>query len=125
MSGISIPQKDWKSFLKRFSERHAGWLVQLEAHGRKTDESVASEVSALQSIELDLEDKNNPRINVIMVSNKKEIKHILFRPSQVVLHMSEQNGEDALQITSLNIDSTIRFRGAKVMNVLDALDRAA
>jgi hypothetical protein len=125
MAGISIPQTLWEDFLQTFSERHAGWLVQLEIHDRQTGESVASQLNALQSIELDLEDEKNPRINVIVLSDNKEIKHILFRPSQVILHMSEQDGEDALEITSLNTDSTIRFRGAKLLNVLDVLGEAA
>ena len=125
MAGIRIPEKIWQDFLERFSERHAGWLVQLETHDQKTDETVASRVTALQSIELDLEEEKNPRINVILVSDNKQIKHILFRPTQVMLFMSEGEEEDALQITSLNTENTIRFRGAKTGNTSDARDHAA
>jgi hypothetical protein len=119
MAEISIPQKKWERFLERFSERHAGWLVQLETHDRETGETVASRMMALQSLDLDLEDEKNPRINVTVLAGNKEIKHIFFRPSQMILRLSEQDREDALQITSLNTDSAIRFRGAKVVNVLD------
>ena len=125
MAGIRIPQTIWKDFLERFSQRHAGWLVQLETHDHKTDETVASRVTALQSIELDLEEEKNPRINVTLLSDNKEIKHILFRPSQMTLFMSEQDEEDALQIMSLNTENTIRFRGAKTANVPDVRDQVA
>ncbi|HYR42609.1 MAG TPA: DUF5335 family protein [Terriglobia bacterium] len=125
MAGIRIPQKIWKDFLERFSQRHAGWLVQVETHDRDTEETVASRVTALHSIELDLEEEKNPRINVTLLSDNKEIKHILFRPSQMMLYMSDQEEEDALQITSLNTENTIRFRGAKVLNVPGVRDEAA
>ena len=125
MAGIRIPQKIWKDFLERFSQRHAGWLVQLETHDHQTEETIASRVTALQSIELDLEEEKNPRINVTVLSDNKEIKHILFRPSQMTLFMSEHEEEDALQITSLNTENTLRFRGAKTLNVPDARDQVA
>ena len=125
MAGIRIPQKIWKDFLERFSQRHAGWLVQLETHDHQTEETIASRVTALQSIELDLEEEKNPRINVTVLSDNKEIKHILFRPSQMTLYMSEQEEEDALQITAVNTENIIRFRGAKIQNAPDVLDGAA
>ena len=38
MSEINMPPKVWKGFLETFSERHAGWLVQVETHDTQTDE---------------------------------------------------------------------------------------
>ena len=35
--------------------------------------------------------------------------------------ISEQDGEDSLQIVSLNTDTTIRMRGAKNVDALDVL----
>src|SRR5919204_6897109 len=121
MSEINIPPKVWKSFLETFSESHAGWLVQVETHDRQTDENVAAQISALHSIELDVEDEKNPRINVTVLYDTKELKHVLFRPSQMTLHISGQDGEDSLRISSLNTDTTIRMRGAKKMGMLDVL----
>ena len=121
MSEINIPPKVWKSFLETFSERHAGWLVQVETHDRQTDENVASQISALHSIELDDEDEKNPRINVTVLYDTKELKHVLFRPSQMTQHISGQDGQDSLRISSLNTDTTIRMRGAKKIDVLDVL----
>ena len=95
--------------------------MQVETHDMQTDETVASQISALHSIELDLEDDKNPRINVTVLYDTKELKHILFRPSRVTLHISEQDGEDSLQIVSLNTDTTIRMRGAKKVDALDVL----
>ena len=121
MSEINIPPKVWKGFLETFSERHAGWLVQVETHDRQTDENVASRISALHSIELDDEDEKNPRINVTVLYDTKQLKYILFRPSQMSLHISEQDGDDSLEISSLNTDTTIRMRGAKKIDALDVL----
>jgi hypothetical protein len=119
MSEITIPPELWKSFLKTFGERHAGWLVQVETHDTQTGEHVQAQISTLHSIELDEEDEKNPRINVTVLYDSKELKHILFRPSQVRLHISEQNGEDSLRITSLNTNTTIHMRGAKRVDALD------
>jgi hypothetical protein len=121
MSEISIPQKVWKDFLETFSEHHAGWQVQVETHDRQTDETVASQILALHSIEWDDEDEKNPRINVTVLYDSKELKHILFRPSHLTLHISEQNGEDSLRISSVNTNTTIRMRGAKKVDALDVL----
>jgi len=60
---------------------------------------------------LDLEDQKNPRINVTVLSGNKEIKYILFRPSQMVLTTSRQTGDEALTIESLNTETTIRLLG--------------
>jgi hypothetical protein len=119
MSTISIPRKEWQDFLQRFSEQHSGRLIELEIHDRKTEESVTSPVVSLRSIELDLEDERNPRINVVVFDENKEIKHILFRPSQVRLRISEKNGEDALDIESVNTQSTVRLRGARMSHLRD------
>jgi Family of unknown function (DUF5335) len=119
MSEINIPPRVWKEFFDTFSERHAGWLVQVETHDSQTDETSASQVASLHSIELDLVDEKNPRIDLTVLCESKELKHILFKPSQVTLYISEQNGEDSLRISSLNTDTTIRIRGARRVNALD------
>ncbi len=119
---INIPPNIWDDFLRAFSERHAGWLVQVEIHDIETQETVASHTSTLHSIELDTEDEKNPRINVTVLYDTKELKHILFRPSRVALHISEQNGEEALRVMSINTDTTVRLRAAKPTDVLDVLE---
>jgi Family of unknown function (DUF5335) len=120
MSDINIPRNLWKDFLKTFSEQYAGWLVQVETHDSQTGETAASQTAALHSIELDLEDEKNPRINVTILYDSKEVKHILFRPSHLTLHISKQDG-DALRITSVNTDTSVLLRGAKTFDALDAL----
>jgi hypothetical protein len=121
MAEINIPQKVWKTFLETFGERHAGWLIQLQIHDIQTDETVSSNISALHSIELDEEDEKNQRIKVTVLYDSKALTHILFRPSRVILHISEQDGEDSLRISSLNTDTTVRIRGAKKIDALDVL----
>src|SRR5262245_11149262 len=121
MSEINIPPTVWREFLQTFSERHTGSSVQLETYDTKTGETVASHVSALHGIELDLEDVHNPRINVTVRYDTKEVKHILFRPSELTLVFSASDGEDSLRIVSLNTDTIVRVRSAKQVDTQDVL----
>jgi hypothetical protein len=109
MSEINIPAGMWKDFLETFTGLHEGGLVRLETHDRQTDETVASPVSALQSVELDLEDEKNPRINVTVHYDSKELKQILFKPSHVTWRIRENDGEDSLQISSVHTETTLRL----------------
>jgi len=119
MSGIKLSPDVWKHFLEDFSRRHAGWWVEIETHDVETKETVTSHMTRLRSIELDLEDEKNPRINVTVFYNSKEIKHILFRPSQVTLHLSEQDEEDCLRVRSIHTKTAIRLLGEHVRPMQD------
>src|SRR6267142_5925399 len=121
MSSIFIPQKQWLEFLQGFSRRHHGWLVTLETHDLKTAENVAFRFMPLQSITLDLEDEKNPRINVTVRSDEKEIKQIFFRPSRLVLYRSDRGDEEAIQIVSINTSTTVRFRVAMAPELVDGV----
>ena len=121
MSSVSIPQKQWREFLQEFSRRHHGWLVTVETHDLETAEDVASRFLPLQSIALDLEDEKNPRINVTVRSDEKEIRHILFRPSEVVLYRSERGDEEAVRVVSINTSTTVRFRVATSPELVDGV----
>lgn len=118
-STMAIPREQWSKFLKEFSRRHAGWLVKLETHDVETAEDVASRFLPLRSIELDLEDEENPRINVTVQSGNKEIKHILFKPFQLTLYLSRNGAEEAIRIESLNTSTTVRFRIASMPESVD------
>jgi hypothetical protein len=107
---FEIPSQDWQDRLEHFTEKHSGLQVELETHDRGTGEQVTSPLATLHSLTLDLEDQKNPRINVTVLSGNKEIRHILFRPSQVVLHVSRQNGDEALTIESVNTQTTVHLR---------------
>ena len=111
MPGINISPDVWTTFLEDFSKRHVGWWVAIETHDVETKETVTSHMSRLRSIELDLEDESNPRTNVTVAYDTKEIKHILFRPSQVTLHLSEKDDEDYLWVRSVNTRTAIRLLG--------------
>ena len=121
MSSVSIPQKQWREFLQEFSRRHHGWLVTVETHDLETAEDVASRFLPLQSITLDLEDEKNPRINVTVRSDQKEIRQILFRPSEVVLYRSARGDEEAVRVVSINTSTTIRFRVATSPELVDGV----
>lgn len=109
-SETSIPEDEWGGFLETFSRDHRGWLVRIETHDLETEENVVSRETPLDSIELDLEDEKRPRINLVVHSGNKVIKHILFLPSLVALRSSGTAPEKALHIRTLNTDTTIRLR---------------
>jgi Family of unknown function (DUF5335) len=116
-----IPHAEWHEFLQAFSKRHAGWLVTIQTHDLKTGETVTSRLVRLERVELDLEDKNNARINVTIRDDQKEIKHILFRPSDVMLKISQDGSDEGLQIISVNTITTVRFRVATSPELVDGV----
>jgi hypothetical protein len=109
-STLVIPREKWGKFLETFSRRHHGWLVQLETYDLVTGERVVSPETPLESIELDLEDEKNPRINVIVQLDNKIIKHILFLPSLLVLEASDNGQDQSLRIETVNTETTVHFR---------------
>jgi hypothetical protein len=116
---FEIPRRDWKRVLARFTEEHSGLPVEMETYDRQTEEQVTLPPAALHSMMLDLEEPKNPRINVTVLSGNKEIRHILFRPSQVVLHASRRNGDEALTIESLHTNTTVRLKRRRPPESLD------
>ena len=121
MSVVTIPSEEWKDFLEAFSRRHQGWLVRIEIYDLETGEDVGSPFRPLHSVELDTEDPNNLRINVTVDSDRKLIKHILFRPCRVTLQLAADGADESLNIQSLNTSTTIRFRAAVVPDVVDEI----
>ena len=117
----TIPKTEWSEFLKAFTRRHEHWLVTIETNDVKTGETVASRFVPLQSIQLDLEDQKNPRINVTVRSDEKEIKHILFRPSELILDVSGEGNDKAIRVVSVNTVTTVRFRVAASPELLDGV----
>ena len=116
-----IPHAEWHEFLRAFSGRHAGWLVTIETHDLETGETVTSRLVRLERVELDLEDKHNTRINVTVRDDQKEIKHILFRPSDVMLQVSQDGNDQGLRIISVNTITTVRFRVATSPELVDGV----
>jgi hypothetical protein len=116
-----VPHNKWGEFLRAFSSRHAGWLVTIETHDLDTAETVTSRSVQLEFVELDLEDRKNPRINILVRDDQKEIKRILFRPSDVTLQLSEGGKEEGLRIVSVNTVTTIRFRVATSPELVDGV----
>lgn len=116
-----IPQTEWREFLEAFSHRHAGWLVTIEIHDRKTSETVTSRLVRLDRVELDLEDEKNARINVVVRDEKNEIKHVLFQPSDVMLQTSRNGNDQGLRIISMNTVTTVRFRVAASPELVDGV----
>ncbi|HEX4998297.1 MAG TPA: DUF5335 family protein [Terriglobia bacterium] len=109
VSAVTIPHDEWQEFLESFSEQRHHRRVQLETHDIETEETVLSGELLLRSIDLDLEDEKNPRINIVVDSGNKVIKHILFRPSRVVFYPSAPGAVEALQIDSVHTNTKALF----------------
>ena len=118
MSDVAIPSQEWKQFLEAFTDRHRGSLVRMEIHDLETDEEVGWREMRLYRLEFDTEDTKNPRINVALEMDHKMIKHVLFRPSQLTLHLSADTADEWLRIQSLNTTTTVRFRAALQSNLV-------
>ena len=118
MSTIKIPRDQWIDFLRNFTEQHRGRAVQIQTRDIQTHETVLSEELPLQSIEFDLEDESNPRINVIVEMGNKVIKQMLLMPSQLIFSISQ--GDEALHVESLNTSTTIHLRAAAPKTKHDA-----
>lgn len=121
MSTVTIPREQYSDFLEGFSGRHRGWLVNLQTHDVQTGETVDSRYMPLHSIELDTEDTKNPRINVTVESDNKLIKHVLFRPSRLTLHLAKDGAEESIDIDSINTSTTVRFRAAVLPDLVDGV----
>lgn len=103
-----VPYMAWADFLPEFSRSHRGWRTVIETFDKETQETVSSQEMMLDSIELDLEDEPNPRINVTVHIGNKASKHILFRPTQMVLRTSS-GGRDSLEIEAIHTRTKIRL----------------
>lgn len=106
VSTVNVPSAEWSGFLEAFSQQHRGWRVCLETYDLVTRERVFSSETPLESIALDLEDEKNPRINVIVRLDNKVLKHILFRPSRLLLQ-SNVGRDPSLGIETVNTETTI------------------
>jgi hypothetical protein len=92
-STVTIPRREWSRFLREFSRRHHGWLVTLETDDLEAAETVTSPQAALEAVEFDLEDEQNPRINVVVKLDNKLIKNVFLRPSRLVLQLTQDLAE--------------------------------
>ena len=109
VSSVVVPSEQWSGFLDDFSRQHRGWSACLETYDLDTLENVLSQEAPLESIGLDLEEQRNPRINVIVHLDNKVVKHILYRPSLLVLQ-SADGRDESLRIETVNTDTTVHVR---------------
>ena len=105
-----IPPQEWGAFLESFGRSHYGWLTRIETEDTVTQERVLSHELPLESIELDLEDEPNPRINVTVKLDNKTVKHILFLPSRLVLRTASPDPAESLEIETVDTDTTVYVR---------------
>jgi hypothetical protein len=104
-----VPGAEWVTFLENFSRTHKDWPTILETTDLVTHETVKSQEILLQAIEFDVEDEKNPRINVSGRLDNKVIKHILFRPSHMVLNTTNGGWQESLEIDTVNTKTRIHL----------------
>lgn len=121
MASQTIPPNQWDEFLRSFASRHYGWIVSIETHDRQTGEIVTSRFMPLESVELDLEDGKNKRINVIVHGDEQEIKHVLFGVSDLSVQLSHSGNDEGLRIVSLHTVTMVRLRVAAAPELVDGV----
>ena len=109
LSAVVVPSEQWNGFLDDFTRQHRRWSACLETYDLDTRENELSQEAPLESIDLGLEDQKNPRINVIVHLDNKIVKHILYRPSSLVLQSADGRVE-SLRIETVNTETTVHFR---------------
>ena len=77
----------------------------------ETGETARSADMCLQSIDFDLEDEKNPRINVTATLDNKTFTHVLFLPSHVILHAFKD--EEWLEIETVNTRTEVRVQSRR------------
>lgn len=114
LASAVIPEKQWESFVEDFGRSHQGCVMALETTDLETGETAVSLNMRLQSMDFDLEDEKNPRINVTATVDNKTFKHVLFQPSHVAL-LSSRSGE-TLDVETVNTRTQVHFRpGAEIL----------
>src|SRR5262245_8426326 len=121
MSAVAIRPEEWKELLEAFTARHRGWLVRIEIHDVQTEEDVGSQYKPLHSVELDTGYPTNLRINATLGSEQNLSKHVLFRPSRLMLQLTADGADESLNIQSLNTSTTIRFRASVLPDVVNGI----
>jgi hypothetical protein len=107
---LDLPRDMWAEMLETISRQHRGSLVQLETHDLETGEKVLSNEMPLETIELDLEDQKNPRINIVVHLDNKLIKHILFLPSRLSILGPDDPREQIFLVETLNTETIVFCR---------------
>jgi len=49
------------------------------------------------------------------------IKHVLFRPSRLILRLSSDGADESLNVESLHTSTTIRFRASVLPDVVNGV----
>lgn len=110
MPGGRIRRDEWDAVLENLGNRYQDGRVRIETHDRVTGENVVSHEMTLESVELDLEDEKHPRVNVVVRSGNKTIKHILYLPSRLALRYSNDGRTTSLDVDTVNTKTTVHFR---------------
>ena len=100
MQTREIPRSEWPAFIKSFSSRHQGWVVDVEVFGPDIGAQVEGTGLVLQGLinERDEVDRNTI---VIMAGNRSDdhVTHSINHPREVSLEKTDSGMDAALSIT--------------------------
>jgi hypothetical protein len=110
----AIPYDQWVEFFDRFTRRHAGESVFVEAGASTRDgnvetpvETIASDLP-LQGIVADLKDDAPGTIEIILGGDAEDhMAHVIQQPSFVYLYQDDQGEDEVIEIESADGPATL------------------
>ena len=101
METREIPKASWIEFFDGFSKIHQGWITKVEVLGR-LGAQIEAEHLPLEGITADHGGKD---IAITLGPSERLLEHFVMKPAHV--RVEEDAGETALQIESLDGDTTV------------------
>lgn len=106
MQTRQIPKGDWPSFLKSFSSRHQGWLMNLEVFGP----DIGAQVEGRWLVFEGLTDDKVPGDRIIITAGDKpdeHLTHTIIRPTEICLDKTAAGEDATLSITGDDGNKTL------------------
>ena len=123
MKTREIPKNEWSGFFDRFSQKHEGWLVNLEIFSEEIGAQVEQRELALAGI-TDEWDEIKGNTIMIMIGGKTDehVTHSIACPTQVSLEQTDGGADAALAIKSGDGATTLlKFRSPVLPEMVDAV----
>ncbi len=112
-----VLRDQWVALFQTFTSEHAGQLVSLGVNGRQPKHEIV-DIEAhelpLREIAADLKDKENTVVISLGLSSDKLLRHSIQSVSHVRVAWTEDGSESALEIESMNGQTTTLNLGAPV-----------
>jgi hypothetical protein len=117
-----IQRNEWVSFFDSFSSRHRGWLVTVEIMDPEIGDQTEARDLPLEGITAELNERGPDEIEIIVGNQAdRHVSNAVVDPKQVWLKSSDEGADEVLEIKGENKTVLIRFRSAKLPELVDAL----